>query len=135
MQSRRARAAFPRFGCSWRTRNLGTAHVRVLHARTARPTSQQPRALHLRPDLDLPTQARGEEHMFGRAVEEVRGFEPGMVPLPETAAAWADLDRLERVVVGAKLGLARRVEESNVWLLAGHRSAADYLAKVSGTSI
>ncbi|MBW8825634.1 MAG: HNH endonuclease [Acidobacteria bacterium] len=73
--------------------------------------------------------------MFGLAIDEVRGFEPGLVPLPEAAAAWHALDQLERAVVGAKLALACRVEESSIWLAKGHRSAADYLAKVSGTSV
>ncbi|MBW8827779.1 MAG: HNH endonuclease [Acidobacteria bacterium] len=73
--------------------------------------------------------------MFGLAIEEARGFEPGLVPLPEAAAAWHVLDQLERAVVGAKLALACRVEESSIWLAKGHRSAADYLAKVSGISV
>ncbi|MBW8826917.1 MAG: DUF222 domain-containing protein, partial [Acidobacteria bacterium] len=73
--------------------------------------------------------------MFGLAIDEVRGFEPGRVPLPEAAAAWHALDQLERAVVGAKLALACRVEESSIWLAKGRRSAADYLAMVSGTSI
>ena len=54
------------------------------------------------------------ERMFGLAVDEVRGFEPGSVPLPEVADAWAELDRLHRMVAEAKLALARRVAESNV---------------------
>jgi hypothetical protein len=41
---------------------------------------------------------------------------------------------MEKLIAGAKLRLAARVEASNEWRHRGHRSAADYLARLSGTS-
>ena len=43
-------------------------------------------------------------------------------------------DRMERLVAGAKRRLARKVEESRAWQADGDRSAADWMARHSGTS-
>jgi hypothetical protein len=44
------------------------------------------------------------------------------------------LARIEKLAAGAKLRMAKRVEESNEWRRGGHRSPAEYLARKSGTS-
>jgi hypothetical protein len=85
--------------------------------------------------------------MFGSVgVEEVRerlatmrelvgGLEPDLVPLPEAPAMWQAFDAVERLASSAKTLLATRVDESGVWQRAGDRSAAEYLARKSGTSL
>jgi hypothetical protein len=81
--------------------------------------------------------------MFDRVVSELvgevegvlAGLDPGSVPLREVESVWAAFDRIERLVAGAKLRLASRVEEAGSWRRAGRRSAADHLALLSGTSV
>jgi Domain of unknown function (DUF222) len=86
-------------------------------------------------------------HMFGSvSVEEVRErlaamgelvgrLEPDLVPLPEAPAMWQAFDAVERLATSAKTLLATRVDESGVWQRAGDRSAPEYLARKSGTSL
>lgn len=62
-------------------------------------------------------------------------LDPDLVPLPEAARWWEALDRIERLAAGAKTLLARRVEESGAWERSGCRSAAEHLARVSGTGV
>jgi hypothetical protein len=57
------------------------------------------------------------------------------VPLPEASTMWAEFDRLERLAASAKALLARRVEDSREWKRAGHRSAAEHLAALGGTTV
>jgi hypothetical protein len=59
----------------------------------------------------------------------------GDVPLDEAPAMWQAFDGLERLATAAKTLLAERVEESRVWTRAGDRSAAEYLARTSGSSV
>ena len=47
---------------------------------------------------------------------------------------WSAFDRIERLASGAKTLLAARVGEAGAWKGAGARSAAEHLAKLSGTS-
>lgn len=57
------------------------------------------------------------------------------VPLNEAPAMWQAFDGVERLATAAKTLLAERVEESRVWTRAGDRSAAEYLARTSGSSV
>ena len=65
----------------------------------------------------------------------VRALEPDAVPLAEVVSLWDDFDAIERHAAAAKMLLARRVEESRAWARAGHRSAAEFLAERSGSSV
>ena len=47
---------------------------------------------------------------------------------------WSAFDRIERLASCAKTLLAARVDEAGAWKSAGARSAAEHLAKLSGTS-
>jgi hypothetical protein len=67
--------------------------------------------------------------------ELVGRLEPDLVPLPEAPAMWQAFDAVERLASSAKTLLATRVDESGVWQRAGDRSAAEYLARKSGTSL
>jgi hypothetical protein len=60
---------------------------------------------------------------------------PGDVPLGDAAAMWQAFDGIERLAAAAKTLLAGRVDESRAWVRAGDRSAAEYLARQSGTSV
>jgi hypothetical protein len=62
-------------------------------------------------------------------------LEPDAVPLPEAAAMWQAFDGIERLAASAKTLLATRVDESRVWRRAGDRSAPEYLARKSGSSL
>jgi hypothetical protein len=61
-------------------------------------------------------------------------FDPGAVPLEHAAHVYEALARMEKLVAGARLRLAVRVEESNHWRRTGHRSAADWFAHISGVT-
>src|SRR5262249_40634583 len=63
-----------------------------------------------------------------------RDFDPVSIPLTEAVAVYESLAHMERLISGAKLRLAARVEASNDWRRTGHRSATDCLARLSGTS-
>jgi hypothetical protein len=67
--------------------------------------------------------------------ELVGRLEPDLVPLPEAPAMWQAFDAIERLASSAKTLLATRVDESGVWQRAGDRSAPEYLARKSGTSL
>jgi Domain of unknown function (DUF222) len=60
---------------------------------------------------------------------------PGDVPVSEAPAMWAAYDSIERCAAAAKTLLAERVEQSRVWAKEGHRSAAEHLARESGSSV
>lgn len=59
---------------------------------------------------------------------------PGAVALVDADDLWEAFDRIERLASSAKTLLAVRVEASEEWKRAGARSAAEHLAKLSGTS-
>ena len=65
----------------------------------------------------------------------VGGLDPDAVPLVQAVSSWREFDRIERLAASAKTLLARRVEEAGAWKRSGYRSAAEHLAKLSGTSI
>lgn len=67
--------------------------------------------------------------------ETVRGLEPEAVSLPEAVPQWEHYDAIEKLAAAARTLLARRVEESRAWARAGHRSAAEFLAERSGSSV
>jgi hypothetical protein len=70
------------------------------------------------------------------AVRELVGrLEPDAVPLSEAPEMWQAFDRIERLAASAKTLLAARVVESKVWRRAGDRSAPEYLARKSGSSV
>jgi hypothetical protein len=60
---------------------------------------------------------------------------PADVPPSEAPAMWAAYDSIERCAAAAKTLLAERVEQSRVWAKEGHRSAAEHLARESGSSV
>ena len=60
---------------------------------------------------------------------------PADVPLSEAPAMWAAYDSIERCAAAAKTLLAERVEQARVWAKEGDRSAAEHLARKSGSSV
>ncbi len=65
----------------------------------------------------------------------VRDLEPDAVPLPEAMRHWEAYNAIVRQGTAAMTLLARRVEESRAWARAGHRSAVEFMAKESGSSV
>jgi Domain of unknown function (DUF222) len=61
-------------------------------------------------------------------------LDPASVPLPDAPAIYEALARIEKLAAGAKLRIAKRVEDSNEWRRGGYRSPAEWLARRSGTS-
>jgi hypothetical protein len=61
-------------------------------------------------------------------------LDPDCIPLSEAAAAYETLARIERLAAGAKLRMSSRVAQSDAWRRGGHRSPADFLARIAGTS-
>ena len=57
------------------------------------------------------------------------------MPSCEVVDLWTALDTVERRAAATKLLLARRVEEAGRWKRDGHRSAAEQLAAIAGTSV
>lgn len=62
-------------------------------------------------------------------------LDPDAVPGSEATALYERLDRVGRVVGGARTVLARRVAEAGAWRGTQHQSAAEHLAALGGTSI
>ena len=83
------------------------------------------------------------ERSFADDVREIDEFfrvlvariDPDAVPLCEVTDLWAALDAVERRAAATKLLLARKVEEAGRWKRDGHRSAAEQLAGISGSSV
>ncbi|HKA84757.1 MAG TPA: DUF222 domain-containing protein [Acidimicrobiales bacterium] len=72
----------------------------------------------------------------GKALRyQLARLSPADVPLPEAPAMWAAYDAIERCAAAAKTLLAERVEQSRVWETEGHRTAAEHLARTSGSSL
>jgi hypothetical protein len=67
--------------------------------------------------------------------ELVGRLEPDLVPLPEAPAMWQAFDVVERLAASAKTLLAIRVDGSEGVGARGDRSAPEYLARQSGTSL
>ena len=88
------------------------------------------------------------EHMFAvkgwvEAVHEhetalaalCAGLDPDAIALDQAPAVYESLARMEKLVAGARLRLGARVEASPVWRVAGHRTAADWVARTVGVSV
>jgi len=65
----------------------------------------------------------------------VARIDPDAVPLCEVIDLWTALDTVERRASATKLLPARRVEDAGRWKRDGHRSAAEQLAGIAGTSV
>ena len=65
----------------------------------------------------------------------VAKIDPDAVPSCEVTDLWSALDTIERRAAATKLLLARRVEDAGRWKRDGHRSAAEQLAGIAGTSV
>jgi hypothetical protein len=50
-------------------------------------------------------------------------FDPATVPLEHAARVYEAFARMEKLVAGARLRLAARVEESDHWRRTGHRNS------------
>jgi hypothetical protein len=68
---------------------------------------------------------------FARFVDD---FDFDAVAPADASAVWRAFDHIERLAANAKTLLAAKVEASGDWKRAGHRSAAEYLARVGGTT-
>jgi len=64
----------------------------------------------------------------------VDAFGPDDVALSDATAVWQAFDRIERLASNAKTLLAARVAQAGGWKRAGARSAAEHLARLSGTT-
>ena len=69
------------------------------------------------------------------AVAVASRLDPDLVPAGEAADLYRRLDRAARAVTAARTLLARRVDDSLEWQRAGCRSAAEYLAGATGSSL
>jgi hypothetical protein len=67
--------------------------------------------------------------------QEVSGFEPERISGPDAARLLEAFATIEKLAAAGKLLAARRVESSNVWRKDGHRSAADMMARKTGTGL
>jgi hypothetical protein len=65
----------------------------------------------------------------------VAKIDPDAVPLCEVTDLYSALEVVKRRAESTMLLLARRVEDAGRWKRDGHRSAADQLAGISGTSV
>jgi hypothetical protein len=79
------------------------------------------------------------ERQVAAAEEAVRAavasIDPDALPATEAVRLFERLDRIVRSATAGRTLLARRVEDSNVWRRKGHRSAAEHVAAVTGTSL
>jgi hypothetical protein len=67
--------------------------------------------------------------------QQVSGFEPERTSGPDAARLLEAFVTIEKLAATGKLLAARRVESSNVWRKNGHRSAADMMARQTGTGL
>src|ERR1700724_2113736 len=65
----------------------------------------------------------------------VADLDPDAIPLCEVLAAWKLFNAMERDAASPKTLLSRRVEAGNTGRSAGHRSAAEQLAAIAGSSV
>ena len=64
-----------------------------------------------------------------------RNVEPRLLDGSGAARQLRQVARMEAIVASVKARLARRVEETNVWQRGGHKTAAHFVARETGTSI
>jgi hypothetical protein len=84
------------------------------------------------------SQATEPHHLRARADELcgiVAALDPDDVLASQAPKLWEAFDRIERLAGAAKILLARRVEDSKAHERDGLRTPAEYLAKLSGSSI
>jgi hypothetical protein len=62
-------------------------------------------------------------------------FDASVVLASEAVAVVAELGEAQRFIAGMQMAAAARVAEAGVWKAKGHASAADWLAKESGSSV
>jgi hypothetical protein len=87
------------------------------------------------------------EHMFGvngllgelqrheaAVARSCADLDPDTIPLEQVTAVYGSLARIEKLAAGARVRLAARVEASKEWRRAGHRTAADWLARTTGVT-
>jgi 5-methylcytosine-specific restriction endonuclease McrA len=67
--------------------------------------------------------------------QQLSGFEPERTSGPDAARLLEAFVAIEKLAAAGKLLAARRVESSNVWRKDGHRSAADMMARQTGTGL
>ncbi|MGA2837907.1 MAG: DUF222 domain-containing protein [Acidimicrobiales bacterium] len=76
---------------------------------------------------------------LARVTDQLRSavaeLEPERLTGPDAARLLEAFSEVERLASAGKLLSARRVESSNVWRRAGHRSAAAHIAEATGTGI
>ena len=65
----------------------------------------------------------------------VAAIDPDEVPATEAVRVFEGLDRIVRSASAGRTLLARRVDDAQVWKRRGHRSAAEHLAEVTGSSL
>ena len=79
------------------------------------------------------------ERQVAAAEEAVRAavaaIDPDEVPASQSVALFERLDRIVRSASAGRTLLARRVEDAQVWKRKGHRSAAEHLAELTGSSL
>ncbi len=63
------------------------------------------------------------------------GLDPDAIPASEATRLYEGLERIVRTATAARVLLARRVDDSMEWKRTGFRSAAEFLAARSGTSL
>src|SRR5688572_25311008 len=65
----------------------------------------------------------------------VEAIDPDDIPASEAVRLFERLDQIVRSATAGRTLLARRVEDSHEWQRKGHRSAAEHVAAVTGTSL
>src|SRR5574341_1077362 len=64
-----------------------------------------------------------------------RNVEPRLLDGPAAVRELRRVARMEAICASVETRLARRVEETNAWQRGGHRSAAHFVARETGTSV
>jgi len=64
-----------------------------------------------------------------------RNHEPRLLDGPAAARELRRVARMKAICASVETRLARRVEETNAWQRGGHKSAAHFVARETGTSI
>jgi Domain of unknown function (DUF222)/HNH endonuclease len=77
--------------------------------------------------------------VFAQVLGELEGISHKLIPRTlegqRAAELFEDAARAERLCTAIKARLARRIEETKVWRESGHRSAAHWVAEVTGATV
>jgi hypothetical protein len=77
--------------------------------------------------------------VLGDIASALRGYvhelEPGCLSGEQAVRALELMCEVERMAAAGRTLLARRVEQSNVWVRSGHRTAAEFVAVQTGTTV